>query len=173
MAHRRPVGSVMTERQPSASACALAEALAALAERVRTCVGGLRPEQWRARCDADGWTVGFETWHIARAIERQRGWIEASLRGEVFPFDWEATHALNAETSATYGDPDPEATVALLLEQADRTVALLASLGDADLERECLETDGRRVSVKLVAARVMPRHITGHLVSIEQALTTS
>lgn len=155
----------------SERARALGAGVATAAERVLARVRDLPPDGWRARCDAEGWTVGFETWHIARAIERQRGWIEASLRaGEVFPFDWDAVHALNAETSATYGDPERDATVALLREQAGRTAALIASLADSDLERECLESDGRVVSVKLVAARVMVRHITGHLESIERAL---
>ncbi len=157
--------------RPSERARALAAGVTAAAERVLARVHDLQPDAWSARCEGEGWSVGFETWHIARGLERQRGWIEVSLRGGVpFPFDWDEMHALNAETSTKYGDPERDATISLLREQAERTSTLIASLGDADLERECLESDGRRVSVKLVAARVMVRHITGHLESIEKAL---
>lgn len=159
---------------PSERATALAASIAAAVTRVLDRVSALSPEGWRRRAAADGWTVGFETWHVARALERQRGWIEASLHGDApFPFDWDATHALNAETWARYGDPPQGDTVSLLRAQADRTVALVASLGDADLERECLETDGKRVSVRLVAGRVMTRHLAGHLDAIESALAPS
>ena len=164
------LAAVMNPR-PSERSAALASGIAAAVERVLARLSGLGPEAWRARSVADGWTVGFETWHIARGLERQRGWIERSLRGEPpFPFDWDQTHALNAETSARYGDPPRDETVALLRDEVERTVSLIASLGDADLERECLDTEGKRVSVRIVAGRVMTRHITGHLDAIERAL---
>ena len=157
--------------QPSERARALAAGVAAAAERVLERVRDLGPDAWGARCEAEGWTVGFETWHIARGLGRQRGWIEASRRGEQpFPFDWDETHALNAEAAERFGDPERDATIALLGDEVERTVALIASLGEADLERECLQSEGRRISAKLVAARVMVRHITGHLESIEKAL---
>ena len=156
---------------PSERSAALASGIRSAADRVLLSVSGLGPDAWRTRSAADGWTVGFETWHIARGLERQRGWIERSLRGEApFPFDWDATHALNAETSARYGEPPQPETVALLRREVDLTVALLASLADSDLDRECLDTDGKRVSVRVVAGRVMVRHITGHLDAIEKAL---
>lgn len=159
--------------QPSERARSLAAGVAAAAERVHERVRELGPEAWRTRCDAEGWSVGFETWHVARALERQRGWIEASLRGEApFPFDWDETHALNARTSAQHGDPTHAETLALLRGEIDRIAALIGSLSDADLERECLESDGKRVSVRVVAGRVMVRHITGHLESIEKALSS-
>lgn len=163
--------AAVTNGRPSERARALAAGLAAAAEKVLVRVRELPPEAWRVRCDAEGWTVGFETWHIARGIERQRGWLEASLRGDpAFAFDWDEMHALNAETSATHGDPEREATVALLRDEVVRTVALIASLAEADLERECLVSDGRRVSANVLIGRVMVRHITGHLGSIEKAL---
>lgn len=155
----------------SERAAALAAGIASAVERALARVSSVSPEAWRRRSAADGWTVGFEIWHMARALERQRGWIEGSVRGDApFPFDWDETHALNAETSRRYGDPPQGETVALLRTEADRTVALIASLMDAELERECLETDGKRVSVRIVAGRVMTRHIAGHLEAIETAL---
>lgn len=160
--------------RPSDRAQALAAGIRASVERVVASVADVSPGAWRTRTVADGWSVGFETWHIARALERQRSWIESSLRGGApFPFDWDVTHALNAETSERYADPPHAETVQLLREQADRTVALISSLSDADLERECLESDGKRVSVRLVAGRVMTRHIAGHLDAIEKALAGS
>jgi len=157
--------------RPSGRSAALAAGIGGAAERVLSRVSALSPEAWRRRPATDGWTVGFETWHVARGLERQRGWIERAVRGEApFPFEWDATHALNAETSARYGDPAQGDTVALLRREMDLTIALVASLADSDLERECLDTDGKRVSVRVVAGRVMVRHITGHLEAIEEAL---
>ena len=161
-------------KRPGERAAALAAGIAGAVERALDRVSALPPEAWRRRSAADGWTVGFGVWHMARALERQRGWIEASVRGDApFPFDWDETHALNAETSRRYGDPPQGDTVALLRTEADRTVALIASLTDAELERECLETDGKRVSVRIVAGRVMTRHIAGHFEAIETALAGS
>src|SRR5688572_20741805 len=151
---------------------ALAAGIAEAGARVLARVTELAPVAWRSGAAADGWTVGFETWHIARGLERQRGWIERSLRGDLpFPFDLDATNALNAESSARFGDPPQPDTVALLRRELDRTVALVSSLGEADLERDCVETDGKRASVRIVAGRVMVRHIAGHLDAIENALT--
>ena len=168
----RPDASAATA--PSERAAALAAGIAGAVARALARVSGVSPEAWRRRSAADGWTVGFEIWHMARALERQRGWIEDSVRGDApFPFDWDETHALNAETSRRYGDPPQGDTIALLRTEADRTVALIASLTDAELERECLETDGKRVSVRIVAGRVMTRHLAGHLEAIETALAGS
>ena len=160
-----------TAGAPRGRAAPLAAGIAGAGDRVLARVSDLPPGAWRSRTAGDGWTVGFETWHIARGLERQRGWIEASLRGEApFPFDLDTTNALNAESAARFGDPPQPETLALLRAELDRTVALVASLGDADLERECIESDGKRVTVRIVAGRVMVRHITGHLVAIETTL---
>lgn len=163
--------AAVTPSKRSERAAALAAGISAALERVLSRVSGLTPEAWRAR-SAGGWTVGFETWHIARGLERQRGWIERSLRGDPpFPFDPAATDALNAEAVARYGDPPRDETLRLLRGEGERTAALIASLADPDLERECIESDGKRVSVRIVAGRVMVRHIGGHLDAIERALS--
>jgi molybdopterin-guanine dinucleotide biosynthesis protein A len=141
-------------------------------DRVLARVEGLPEERWRARCEAEGWSVGFEAYHIARGLERQRGWLEASRRGEPpFAFDWDETHALNAELVATHGDPPREATLALLRAELAKTAALVGTLSDAELARICMVSGERELSAERVVSIVMVRHVEGHLASIERALS--
>ena len=146
--------------------------LSAVIERVLASIDAVSPAQWSMRCDAEGWSVGFEAYHLARGLERQRSWIEAAiLDAPPFVFDWDETHALNAEMSATEGDPDQAATLELLRGEAAKTTSLVRALSDRDLDRTAMVSGSRGLSVERVASLVMVRHMEDHLRSIHHALS--
>lgn len=126
-----------------------------------------------ARPLPDGWTVGLAFLHIALGLRRQAKWLERASAGRPpFPFRWETTHRLNAYVLARYGECTRTFIDGAVDVGAVRMTAALERLAPADLERVALLVGGRPVSLAVVVARIVLRHVDEHLVAIETALAT-
>ena len=159
----------MTDRAAALLAL-LDERLAVLHE----VIAAATPAQWTAPCAAEGWTVGLVAYHIGRGFDRQAGWVEAALRGDVpHRFDWDETHELNASIAATHGAPTPEEALDVATASVGRIRSVIGQASDALLSRTAWLYEGHERSVEWIVGTLATRHADGHLASIRTALAAT
>lgn len=134
-------------------------------------LGTLDREQWRLRCEGEGWPIGLVACHVSLGLRRQARWLELVLadRGP-HTFDWERTHALNALVARRVIRPQPADVIRALADGLERWRPLLERMTDADLARTAFRFEGRDSSVEWVAGALAPRHIDDHTRGIRAAL---
>jgi len=124
-------------------------------------------DKWALPCAAEGWTVGTVVHHIARALARQRSWLEEDMAHD---FSWDDTNELNSRFAAHPMVSSRRDVLALL--QAERRALLdrVASLDDGALDRIVFRFEGKDRSAERVMRGITVRHIEEHHASIRAAL---
>ncbi len=124
-------------------------------------------DEWALPCAAEGWTLGTVVHHIARALARQRSWLENDRPHD---FSWDDTNELNAKFAAHPLVGSRSDVLALL--QAERRALLdrVASLDDGALDRIVFRFDGKDRSAERVMRGITVRHIEEHHASVRAAL---
>jgi hypothetical protein len=124
-------------------------------------------DRWTLPCAAEGWPLGTVVHHIARALARQRSWLEDERPHD---FSWEDTAELNA-TFAAHPMVGSRADVLALLRTERRALLdRVASLDEGALDRVIFRFEGKDRSAERVMRGIVVRHIEEHHASIRAAL---
>jgi hypothetical protein len=157
----------------------LSERAAAHAERferahqeIVATVANLSEADWVLLCPNENRTVAALAHHIADAylfeIEAFRAMAERRA-GEAFA--WEGIHRANAEGAQTHECCDRAETIALLNANAARTVAIVRSFTNEQLEETGVYVEGLPcLTVAEWLDSILVGHVEGHLASIRAAL---
>lgn len=131
----------------------------------------LDPDDWRRRCDGEGWPLGLVAAHVGLGLHRQAGWIEAQLRGRApHMFSWDETNELNAENARRRGIVAKPEVIRFLGERAGQIAALASRLTDAQLDAIVFVHQEKGRTAEWVLSVLACRHIDEHHRSIRATL---
>ena len=148
----------------------------AVDEFVRT-IDSCTDAQWRAVCDAEGWTVGQVAQHVAGQFPLEMEYVTACAEGTPMPgYSWADVNGKNEtrageNTSVTKSDVLKE-----LAAGADSVRVYLRALSDEQLDRTAALAlaDGAVLSTEqLIRSGILIEHVTEHLESIRGAARTT
>ncbi len=132
----------------------------------------LTPEEWKAICKGETWSVGVTAHHIAYDQAHIIEWFQASANGR--PMPPQAPGGLDASTArhaAEYASCTKEETLALFRRDGEAAARAVRELTDEQLDRQSPTTDGRpgRTAGEVVE-RILIGHVLGHGASIRAAI---
>ncbi len=132
----------------------------------------LSPEEWKAICKGETWSVGVTAHHIAYDQAHIIEWFQAIANGRPLPPP--APGGLDASTArhaAEYASCTKEETLELLRRDGERAVMAVRALTDEQLDRQSPTGDGRPgLTAGGVVERILIGHVLGHGASIRAAI---
>ena len=129
--------------------------------------------QWKAICNAEGWTVAQTAQHISGQFPLEMEFITAAAEGRPVPgYSWDDVNGKNESRAAANASATRADVVKELRAGAGSTSAYIRTLSDAQLDRSGALPLAGGASVttqQLIEGGVLIEHVTGHLESIRQA----
>jgi uncharacterized damage-inducible protein DinB len=152
---------------------ARAEALAAEFDKVNgeliDAVNAMSDEQWRARCDAEGWTVGVTAHHVAGGYGPISGLVQAIATGQPLPpLTPEMIDQGNAEHAKQAANCTKAETIELLRSGGASGTAIVRGLSDEQLGRSAT-VFGNQITAEQAIQQILIGHPQSHLDSIRKA----
>lgn len=152
------------------------EALAKRFEQINGELGdlieSLSPDEWRAICGGETWSVGVTAHHIAYDQAHIIEWFQAIANGRPLPPP--APGGLDASTArhaAEYASCTKEETLALLRHDGEAAARAVRELTDEQLDRQAPVVAGRpALTAGGVVERILIGHVLGHGASIRAAI---
>jgi uncharacterized damage-inducible protein DinB len=159
-------GSRISER-----ARALAEEFERANEDFISAVEALRDDDWRARCEAEGWSVAFTARHVGSSHALITGWVCAVAIGQPPTMTRDQVDEINDREASEHATCGREEAVALLGQEGEAAARLVRTLTDEQLRRTgpMFLGSARERSAEDIIERILIRHIGEHRRSIEGA----
>jgi DinB superfamily len=119
---------------------------------------------WQAPVPGEEWTVGVVLHHIAEGHAGGLAWLEALAAGEAVTDSPADLDRRNMEHAGREGGYPAEETVALLVQNGERTEAALRRLSEEELDRTAPfgPAGGQALPTEAMAGALVG-HIRGHL----------
>jgi uncharacterized damage-inducible protein DinB len=144
----------------------LEQANGELIAAVERCSG----EQWRARCEREGWSVNVTAHHVAVTHEVLSRFTEMMANGQPMPdVTREMIDQANAEHAKQNADCTKEETTEMLRSSGASAANVVRGLSDEQLQRSA-RVLGAQVTAEQFIENVLIGHPTGHLQSIRAAV---
>jgi hypothetical protein len=129
--------------------------------------------QWKAICNAEGWTVAQTAQHVSGQFPLEMEFITAAAEGRPLPaYSWDDINGKNDGRAAANAAATRADVVKELRAGAASTSAYVRALSDEQLDRTgaLALAGGASVSTQqLIEGGVLIEHVTGHLQSIRGA----
>lgn len=137
-------------------------------------VGALTPEQWKAECPGEGWTVGVVAHHIADDHRFLGDLVNTIANGGTVPvLTADYINSLNAGHAERAADCTPEETIEVAREHGARAAEIFRSLSDEQLAHTAvMPVAGGEVSAVVVSEMIVIGHIGMHRSSIEEVIAS-
>jgi len=130
-------------------------------------------EQWRASCQAEGWTVSVTAHHVAGGHEAISNFVQILANGQPLPpITGEMLDRMNAEHAEQYADCGRAETVELLRRNGEAAAETVRRLSDEHLDRSAPMAlmGGAPVSARQMVENILIGHVREHTTSIRAAL---
>ena len=145
---------------------------AAVAEFAKA-VDACSDAQWKAVCNAEGWSVAQTAQHVSGQFPLEMEFITAAASGKPLPsYTWDDINGKNDSRAAKNAAATRADVVKELRAGAASTAAYIRALSDEQLDRTGALglAGGASVSTQqLIQGGVLTEHVTGHLESIRSA----
>ena len=149
------------------------DAIKEFAKTVESCTDA----QWRAICNAEGWTVGQVAQHVAGQFPLEMEYVTAAAEATPMPaYSWDDVNGKN-EARARQNRSAARSDVLKELHAGAATVSrYLRALSDEQLDRTAalpLADDVIVSTQQLIESGILIEHVTEHLESIRGAAKTA
>jgi hypothetical protein len=134
----------------------------------------LSPEQWKAECPGEGWTVGVVAHHIADDHGILADLVKTIANGGVVPvLTADFINGLNADHAQRAAGCTREETVELAQSRGAQAADMLLSLSDQQFtETAVMPLAGGEVSAEVISEMLLIGHIGMHIGSIQAAIVS-
>ena len=135
-------------------------------------VESLSPDEWKAICQGETWSVGVTAHHVAYDQAHIVQWFQAAASGRPLPPSAPGgLDAANARHAAEYASCTKEETLALLRRGGEAAARAVRELTDEQLGSQAPTTGGRPAfTAGVVVERILIGHVLGHGASIRAAI---
>ena len=145
------------------------KAVADFAKTVESCSDA----QWKAVCNAEGWSVAQTAQHVSGQFPLEMEFITAAAEGRPLPgYSMDDINGKNDGRASKNTGATKAAVLQELKDGAASTAAYIRGLSDEQLDRTgaLALAGGAQVSAQqLIQGPVLIEHVTGHLGSIRSA----
>lgn len=123
--------------QHNAAVYALAERFAAFNQQLIAFVEQCPAADWAKVTQAEQWTVGVTAHHIGATHYPLIDWVQMFVEGRPLPpVTMDMVNELNRQHAEANANCTPGEVLTILRRDADKALAYLTTLNDADLERQ-------------------------------------
>lgn len=130
--------------------------------------------QWRAICNAEGWTVGQTAQHVSGQFVNEMMFITAGAEGRALPgLTLDGLNELNDTRAEEHSSVTKAEVLKELRTEAANVVAYISALSDEQLDRTgtlAIAGGATVTTQQLIEGGVLIAHVTEHLDSIRKAV---
>jgi len=159
-------------KRSEALANRLEQAVEEFAKTIESCTDA----QWRAVCNAEGWTVGQTAQHVAGQFPLEMEYVTAVAEGNPMPsYSWDDVNSKNEARAEKNASTTRSDVLKELRARAASTSTYIRALSDEQLDRTAALAlaDGAIVSTQqVIESGILIEHVTGHLESIRAGAGT-
>jgi hypothetical protein len=137
-------------------------------------LGALSEDDWRARCEPEGWSVAASVWHVGSAHARIAGYVRAVASGQPPAITRAQVDEINDREAAEHAACGRDEAIALVRREGDAAAQLIRTLTDEQLDRAgaVFRQAPWTLRADEVVERILIPHVSQHHRSITAATAT-